>query len=340
MWVALVRLSALGDIVHTWPLALSLKEARPSLRLAWIVEARLAPLVSHHPAVDTTIAVNTKKWRHRLWSPRTLREIRDVRRGLLDLGAQLCIDPQGVAKSAFMTLMSHAPRRAGLARPWRRETLAGLAYTEVLQVTANHPHVIRTNLEFLRCVGAGPPPEPPAPDGRWLLSTSQAAPPSLPPPGSYAVIFPTAGHPSKAIPPEILAQVAAAIVKRGLPVLAGWGPGERELASQVAGRAGPGVKVAPPTTIMDLVRMVDGAKLVIGGDTGPVHLAASLGTPTVSVFIATDPRRNRPLGDAVEVVATVPDSGGAPSGSASVRPGPPPDIADVLAAVRKLNVLP
>ena len=339
MWVVLVRLSALGDIVHTWPLAVSLKKAAPSLRVAWVVEERLAALVTGHPAVDAAITVNTKRWRRRPWSGRTLREIRAVRRQLAKLGPDLCLDPQGVAKSAFMTFLSGAPRRVGLARPWRREALAGLAYTETLQVTTKRPHVVRTNLEFLRCVQATPPDEPPAPDGRWLLTSLPTPPHAAPTSGSYAMIFPTAGNPSKGIPASILAEVAKELVSRGLQVLIGWGPGEESLARDVSRRAGHGTKVAPPTTLTDLARLTAGARLAVGGDTGPIHLAASLGTPTVGVFTATDPTRNRPLGAAVEVVSTVPEAPRRVSGSAWIRRGAPPTSAEILAAVTRLDVI-
>ncbi|NOZ79136.1 MAG: lipopolysaccharide heptosyltransferase I [Acidobacteria bacterium] len=339
MWVVLVRLSALGDIVHTWPLAVSLKNAMPSLRLAWVVEERLAPLVDGHPAVDATITVNTRRWRRRPWSPRTLREIRAIRQRLATLGPELCIDPQGVAKSAFMTFLSGASRRVGLARPWRREALAGLAYSEKIRVTATSSHVICTNLEFLKCLQVAPPDEPPAPDGRWLLSSSHEAAHAVPAPGTYALIFPTAGNPAKGIPASILAEVAKELVGRGLQVLIGWGPGEKDLAGDVAGRVGPGARIAPPTTLKDLARLAAGARLVIGGDTGPIHLAASLKTPTVGVFTATDPQRNRPLGAAVEIVSTVPGDAQSTNGSAWVGRGAPPTSAEILAAVRRLKVV-
>ncbi len=338
MRVIVIRLSALGDIVHTWPLATSLKQAQPSLRLAWAVEEPLAPLVQGHPAVDEVITVATKRWRRRPWSSRTLHEIRRARHKFADFAAELCIDPQGLAKSAFMTLLSGAKRRVGLRRHWRRELLAGLAYTETLSVTEPNPHVIRTNLEFLRCVGAEPPNELPAPDGRWLLSAPPVVAAASPLAEPYALVFPAAGHPSKAIPPAVLAEVATELAQRGLRVLAGWGPGEQVLAQQVADRAGPGVTIAPRTTIVGLAQLAAGARLTIGGDTGPVHLAASLGTPAVSVFVATDPRRNRPIGDRVEVVSTVPKHHGGRAGSAWVGPGPSPRARDILAAVGRLNI--
>jgi len=333
----LVRLSALGDIVHTWPLAEELKRHQPAQRLMWVVEERLATLVEGHPAVDEVLTVSTKRWRRRPLAASSRREMSLVRARLRSFEPTHCLDPQGVAKSALVSWWSRAPERAGLARPWRRELLAGVAYTRTLRVGPAAPHVIRTNLEFLRVFGCEPPQDPPAPDGRWLVRRcSLRDEPAPAPPRPYAAVLPGAGRHFKLIPTVALAEVARRLAAEGLPVVVAWGPGEQSRAAEVAAGGGPGVELCPPTGLPELVRILAGAAVAIGGDTGPIHLAASLGTPTVAVFMATDPARNRPLGEAVSVVATTRPRPPTATGSASVRPGPPPEPSAIVDATVRL----
>ena len=316
--VALVRLSALGDVVHTWPLAVALKEQEPRRRLLWVVEEPLLPLVASHPAVDRALAVRTRRWRRKPFSPRTLAALRAVARALREEGVETCIDPQGVAKSALVTRLSGAPRRLGIARPHRRELLAGMAYTGTVAIPEGARHVVAWNLAFAAALGAAVPDPPPAPDGRWLLGPD-------PPPRDdrLAVLLPGAGHPAKVLDEETLAEVARTLAGHGLRVLVAWGPGERERAEGVA--RGGHAELAPPTSLPELARLLGRAALVVGGDTGPVHLAASLGTPTVGVHLVTDPVRNRPLGPSVAVIsAAAPGRGRRASARTRPlrRPGP------------------
>ncbi len=326
--VALVRLSALGDVVHTWPLAVALKEQGLARRLVWVVEEPLLPLVEGHPSVDRAIPVRTRDWRRTPLSPRTRHGIRVAVRALREERPETCLDPQGVAKSALITRLSRAPRRLGVARPHRRELPAGLAYTGTIPIPEHARHVVAWNLAFARALGGTVPEAPAAPDGRWLLGTEPA-----PRDARLAVLLPGAGQPSKVLGEETLAQVARTLAGHGLRVLVAWGPGERERAEAVArmGDAEP----APPTTIPELARLLGSAALVVGGDTGPVHLAASLGTPTVGVHLVTDPVRNRPLGPSVAVV-----SGAAPGGGrrASARTAPlrRPGWREIVEAARLL----
>jgi ADP-heptose:LPS heptosyltransferase len=165
--------------------------------------------------------------------------------------------------------------------------------------------VVSTNLEMVRVLGAAPPLEPPPPDGRWLLERLDARFAAQRPCRDSAVILPGTGRGFKAVPADALTEVARALAARSLSVVVAWGPGERDLAESIAARAGRGVAVAPPTDLEELAALLGSARLVVGGDTGPVHLAASFGTPTVAAFTATDWRRNGPLGERVEIVSAV-----------------------------------
>jgi heptosyltransferase-1 len=318
MRVVLVRLSALGDVIHTWPLALALRATQPDMHLTWVVEEPFRPLVEGHPAVDAVLACSTRRWRRSPFSAETQAEVGHLRTRLAELAPELCLDPQGVLKSAMVTRWSRAARRLGLARPWRRELLPGLAYTEQIPGSTRHPHVVATNLELVRALGATPPAEPPFPDGRWLAERSrEALPPGLP--RTAAVLLPGAGQESKILPVEALAAVAQSLVADGLPVVVAWGPAESGRAASIVRMAGDPVRLAPPTDLIQLAALLADAALVIGGDTGPIHLAASLGTPTVAVFLTTDPQRNGPLGPRTAIVSAARRTATGPTGSARAR---------------------
>ena len=332
MRVLLVRLSALGDVVHTWPLAEAVRAARPEAHITWVVEAPLAPLVAGHPAVDAVVTTATRSWRRRPLSARTRAEAAVLRSRLQEIQPEVALDPQGTVKSALVCRSSGAPRRVGLARPWRRERLAGLAYTQTVDGCASDRHVVATNLELVRAVGGEPPPAPVAPDGRWLLDRGGATVPAGPWGASYAVLLPGAGRPDKVLSVDTLAAVARRLAGAGLAAVVAWGPGERERAAAVVVAADTGSHLAPATGLLELAALLAGARVVVGGDTGPVHLAASLGAPTLGVFLTTDPERNRPLGPRVAVVSGArPGSG--PAGSATTGSARPVTQAEVLAAL-------
>lgn len=331
MRIVLVRLSALGDIVHTWPLAVAIRCARPTDHLTWVVEEPLAPLVEGHPAIDAVLTVATGRWRKRPFSVRTRTEIATFKSRIRDLQPDLTIDAQGTVKSAMVTSWSKATRRVGLARPWRREALAGLAATESLRGSSAHPHVIATNLELVRAVGGDPPPMPAPPDGRWILTRSRPVQ-KHPWAENYAVLLPGAGQPDKILPPEILAETARHLVNRRLDVVVAWGPSERDRARMIVELGGSGVHLAPATDLIELSGLLGSAKVVVGGDTGPVHLAASLGVPTLAVFVTTNPERNGPMGSQVALVSGAAPGRG-PGGSATTGRARDVSAAEIGAAV-------
>ena len=315
MRIVLIRLSALGDIVHTWPLAVAIRAARPQAHLTWIVENPLAPLVVDHPAVDAVLTVATGRWRKQPFSSRTRAEVAAFKSRVHELQPDLSIDAQGTLKSGLITRWCKAPRRVGLARPWRREAVAGLAYTETLPGSSSHRHVIATNLELVRSVGDEPPARPTQPDGRWLLDDAQPENTDSRE-NEYSVILPGAGQPEKILSAAVLADTARFLVSSGMDVVVAWGPSERNRASEIAKLGGGGVHLAPPTNLIELTALLGSAAVVVGGDTGPVHLAASLGVPTLAVFLTTDPERNGPAGERVGVVSGAAPGRG-PGGSAT-----------------------
>jgi heptosyltransferase-1 len=336
MRIVLVRLSAFGDIVHTWPLACALREAQPRLILSWVVEEPFRPLVEGHPAVDQIVTTRTRQWRRRPWSAETRAEIAALKRRLHELQPDVALDPQGVLKSAFVTRWTGAPRRVGLARPWRRERLPGLAYTETICGAAAGSHVVDTNLRILRAVDTPPSPRRP-PDGAWLLERVDHRFPAGEWSAPYAVVLPGTGGAHKDVAVQTLAEVSREIsAALDLDVVLVWGPGEESRAAAVAEAGGKRVRLAPSTDLDELAAVLGGASLVVGGDTGPVHLAASFGVPTVAVFLASDWRRNGPLGPRTAVVSGAGESPAGPSGSARALPLRPVASREIITAAIEL----
>jgi heptosyltransferase-1 len=315
--IVLVRLSALGDIIHCWPLASAIADSDSSMHLSWIVEEPLRILVDGHPAVDSVFTTRTGRWRRQPLASSTRAEISALKTRIRELEPDLALDPQGTVKSALVTRWTGAPRRIGLARPWRRERLAGLAYSETAAGAPGGSHVTATNLAMARAIGIDPP-ELVSPDGRWLLERVADCAPTGSRSSNYAVILPGTGGAHKVIPEADLATVGRSLIEAGMEVLVAWGPGEKARAAAVVEGAGGTVTLAPPTDLRELAGLLGGASLVVGGDTGPVHLAASFGVPTVAVFLASDWRRNGPLGPRSAVVSGAEEGPARPSGSARV----------------------
>jgi len=334
MRIILIRLSALGDIVHTWPLAVAIRTANPQAHLTWIVEEPLAPLVEDHPAVDAVLTVATGRWRKQPFSSRTRAEVAAFKSRVHELQPDLSIDAQGTLKSGLITRWCKAPRRVGLARPWRRETVAGLAYTESLPGSSTQRHVIATNLELVRSVGGEPPARPTQPDGRWLLDDAQPEHTDSRE-NEHSVILPGAGQPEKILSATILADTARFLVSSGMDVVVAWGPSERDRGGEIVELGGAGIRLAPPTNLIELTALLGSAVVVVGGDTGPVHLAASLGVPTLAVFLTTDPERNGPSGKRVSVVSGAAPGRG-PGGSATTGQAKAVTASEICTAIEHL----
>ena len=335
--VVLVRLSALGDIVHTWPLASALAASATKPHLSWIVEEPFKILVEGHPAVDSVFTTRTVRWRRRPLATTTRSEIATLKTRLHELQPEVAIDPQGTLKSALVIRWTRARHRVGLARPWRRERLAGIAYTTTVPGAPGPAHVVATNLAMLQAIGEKPP-ELTAPDGSWLLERVADRSPTGAWSARPAVILPGAGGAHKILPERSFAEVARGLAADGLEVVVAWGPGEERRAASIAQSAGAGVHLAPQTDLGELAALLGGAALVIGGDTGPVHLAASFGTPTLAIFQASDWRRNGPLGARAAVVSGAAEGSIAPSGRARTRWQREVDGAEILDAARALPV--
>lgn len=292
MNVLLVRLGALGDVVHAIPAAAALRAAFPGARIDWLVEARHREMVELVTAVDRTVVVPRASLGG--WTD-AIRQLRQVR-------YDVALDFQGLLKSAVLARSSGAPRVIGFSIWHLREKTARPFYTDAPSERSDGQHVIRKNLRLLRTLGVTddrivfPLAEQPSP----ALDGVRAAAGSRP----FALINPGAAWPNKRWPADRFGEVASFLRDvRGLAPFILWGPGEEDLARAVVGASAGAARIAPPTTIPDLVALGRHASLVVSGDTGPLHIAAAAGAPAVAIFGPTDPQRNGPWSDRDVVVS-------------------------------------
>ncbi len=291
----IVRLGALGDIVHALPVAAALRRAHPDARIDWVVSARHRAILDLVPVIDQRIAINDRAGAHDgVPLLRAAGELRRARYGV-------ALDLQGLIKSALIARASAARRVIGFSRRYTREPLAGVLYTEThdpggdgLFSPSDARHVVTVNLGILQRLGLHQPRvefpiEAEASTGIRGFIRAQ---------GRFALLNVGAAWPNKRWPPDRFAGVAQAVRERyGLRSVVLWGPGEQGLADAVAAAAGGAATAAPETTIADVVTLARASVLMVSGDTGPAHIASAVGTPMVGIYGPTRPERNGPVGE-------------------------------------------
>jgi len=287
--IVIVKLSAIGDVLHGVPAAVALKRAFPAARIGWAVEGRAADVLAGHPAIDHLFRL-PRGW---LKSPRA---VGDLRRQLRSFSPDVAIDMQGLLKSGVATWLSGARVRIGAAKPVSREH-AWLAYTHAVRPTATH--VVDRNCDLLAPLGvqvARPTfdiahwPVSRLRVHQWLATLRLPRPP--------IILNPGAGWASKLWPVERFAATARGLHRRhGQPVVVVWGgAAERAAAERIAADSFGAAIVAPDTSLQDLGELCRQAALFISSDTGPLHLAAAVGTPCVGLFGPVPATRNGPYG--------------------------------------------
>lgn len=285
----------MGDILHSLPAVTALRLAHPGWFLGWAVEPRWQALLAAGPGpaalVDRIHPVDSKRWARSPLHPGTIRQILELRRDLRSCRYDLCIDLQGAVRSALVGRLARPRRMLGEDSP--REPLARLLFPE--RIPTSGVHVIEQAIEVCRAA-AGENLEAVRP---WLPVDADAeawADGVLRENGGPMVLIaPGAGWGAKRWPAERYGTVAAALHAAGYRALINEGPGESRLADAVAEASG-GQAQALALTLPRLISLTRRVRLVIAGDTGPLHLACALGKPVVGVFGPTEPRRNGPFG--------------------------------------------
>ncbi len=301
----ILRLSALGDILHTLPSVEALRSAHPDADIRWVVEAPYAELVRCVAPVDEVIEVRTRRWRKSILRRATLGEIRDTVERLSSAGSEsVSIDYQGLMKSAIWAALSGVERKLGFGPSLVRERLSLLFTSERLGRSAA-THVIDLNLE-LTSLAAGREAKYAGSDFSRFARDEEGSFTGIVE-SSPVVLLAGTGREEKVWPAEAFRALACGLRQAGLEVLVMWGPGERESAEAIA--EGGAATLAPASTLSQLAFVLRAASLVIGGDTGPLHLADALGTPLLGLYGPTDPRRNGPYQQSDRVVSSFAGSG-------------------------------
>jgi lipopolysaccharide heptosyltransferase I len=310
--IALVKLSSLGDVIHALPVADALSAAFPRARLAWLVERREAALLRDHPALDEVIDVDTRAWRSAR-TPRqalgVLRELAALRRRLRAARFDVAIDLQGLVKSGAVARATGAPLRIGFAAGWSRERLSAVFTTRRVTPPPQASHVVDQYLALLEPLGVTMPPG----RARFRLPSRAAAESriddffvgvGLKPRHRLVVLNPGAGRGNKRWPVARFRALAERLCHEGdAQVLVLWGPREHEAARAIVEMPAPRPALAPPTDLDELAAVARRASVMVAGDTGPLHLAAAVGTPCVGLYGPTSAARNGPYGTGHRVIA-------------------------------------
>ena len=289
----IVRLGALGDIVHAIPVAAAIRRAFQAARIDWLVSAKHREILDLVPAIDRRLVINDREG---AGGTTFLTSVKELRRNRYDIA----IDLQGLIKSALLARSSGAPRVIGFSTSYAREAAARLFYTEThnpgrggLYDPRETRHVVEINLGLLERIGI-PVAKPEFPIKAVDSPLARHAADRTG--GQYALLNPGAAWPNKRWPPERMGAVAAALRDRhGLMSVILWGPGEEPLAREaVAASSGAAITI-DNTTIADVVALARGAAVMVSGDTGPTHIAAAVGTPLVGIYGPTRAVRNGPM---------------------------------------------
>jgi len=274
--ILVVRLGAMGDILHALPAVRALKLGHPDAPLTWVVEPKWAPLLEQNPFVDRIVLLRRD----------SLSGLLATRRALAESSYQMAVDFQGLLKSALVAVAARPRRIYGFDAGQVRERSAALFYRH--RISSSAAHVVDRNLDLAAAAGAdrNGPPVFPLPPGR---------PEGKLPEGAFVLASPLAGWASKQWPLAHYRTLAARLAgELGIPLVLNGPPGA------------PFGEIAPAldhySALPGLIHATRMAAAVLGVDSGPLHLAAALSKPGVAVFGPTDPARNGPYGHSFQVL--------------------------------------
>ena len=324
-----VRLGSLGDIVHTFPAVAGLRESFPRAEIVWLTHPRWKALVE-------SSELATEVWET---ETRSYHSLRNILTRIRKVPFTLAIDYQGLWKSAALPFLASVPRRIGFSAHSIREFGVPLLYTD--RVQCSQSHIADQNGELSQRGGARNGVGPvslsvPALQEAFALQLLRSA--SI---DRYIVLSPAGGWRSKCWPPDRYGALCQEIrAKLGLRCVLNQGPGDVECIAAVKAASGEANPLAYNGSLDHLMALLRNAVCVVGGDTGPLHRAAALGTPVVALFGPTDPARNGPYrpraGPAKDIVLR------SPHAVTTYKRGDRPDpsllqleVADVFDAVRR-----
>ncbi|MGE0040123.1 MAG: glycosyltransferase family 9 protein [Vicinamibacterales bacterium] len=351
MKILLVRLRLIGDVVFTTPAIRGVRRAFPDADITYLVEPAAAPVVRHNPHLDRVVVAERPRGVRRLAYDIGL--ARRLRRERFDL----VIDFHGGPRSAWLTAATGAPRRLGYAIPGRRWPYTARApWTPALLPPR---HSVENQWDLLALLGVAPPDretdpvEMPEAPGAAARVAARLAAAGVPPEARLAVLHVSAGNPFRRWPAAAFAEVAAAlagedtaarIIITSGPSEAAAAEGVAEAARGLAGAAAGRIVRCGEFDLEELRALVGRAALYVGGDSGPLHIAATTGTPVVGLFGPTLPERSLPWRAAAAAAVAV-DAGPLPCRPCHQRHCVPGDFrcltritpAQVVAAARSVG---
>jgi len=293
MRILIVKLGSIGDIVHTLPALAALRAAMPQAEISWVVERRSSEILRDNPLLDRLIEVDTKALRRGLMSGETLRAPRQQLRRLRASAFDVALDFQGLLKSASIARLSGARRVFGYARAGLREPASALLLSRTVAVP-RQTHVINKSLLLLKgALGVALPEELSFPISTTAEEDAEAVAASEMTAGKYAILNPGGGWPTKLWSVERFGKLADLLwASYGISSLVTYGPGELELAEAVRQSSVSGKAEPVSLSLKAFYSLARKARVYVGGDTGPTHIAVAAGAPIVGLFGPTEWWRN------------------------------------------------
>lgn len=299
MRILLVRTSALGDVVHCLPVLTALRRSVPDAKIAWAIEEMWSPLLEDHPDIDRLIHVRSKAWR-KMPKSAAWRDLGRCVRELRAFGADVALDLMGNHKGALLARWSRAKRVIGARRADRREPSSALWMKETVDV-GEAVHAVDRALALLQPLGFGSqpvdfggdrllatPPDSAAEELSGLDAIRSAGRPLV-------TIQAGAGWANKTWPAEWFGEVAQGLRRAAdADVRVLLAPGEEHLAARVVETSAGAATAIDTVDFRVLAAVLRRSDLLLGGDTGPLHLAHAVGTPVLCLVGPTEPARNGP----------------------------------------------
>jgi heptosyltransferase I len=296
MRVLIVKLGSIGDIVHTLPALAALRSAMPQAEISWVVERRSSEILKDNPLLDRLIEVDTKALRRGLMSGETLRAPRQQLRRLRASAFDVALDFQGLLKSASIARLSGARRVFGYSRTGLREPASAIFLSKKIAVP-KQTHVIRKSLMLLQGALGVPVPAQPEELSFPINITAEhemEAQRTIAGVGeNYAILNPGGGWPTKLWSVDRFGKLADLLwAGYGISSVVTYGPGELELAESVRRSSTSGKATPVSLSLKGFYSLARSARVYVGGDTGPTHIAVAAGTPIVGLFGPTEWWRN------------------------------------------------
>lgn len=298
--ILIVKLSAIGDVIHALPVAHALKNCFPQAKVTWVVEKPALELVSSHPYIDEVIIFEKARCRSlsdlRAYLPGFVRQLKERK-------FDLTLDLQGLFKSGLIASLSGAPKRFVYNNTrefsnWMSKRVSG---------PNQYGHIVEQYLDVVRALGCSPEivdfgiqfNEQEINSAKEILKTAgwQGE--------SYVVLAPGANWPNKRWPTAHFAALIERLNEQDIHVVITGGPGDLLLAAEICSTTNsPVINVTGKTGLKQLAWIIKNAQVTVGGDTGPMHLSAAVKTPTVALMGPTDTKRNGPYGEGHTALVT------------------------------------